>query len=125
MMIENANVEIQSNEKDIELNVEKEKEKEAQSSLTKLTYIILIYVFYIFGGLFNEKLTKNEYEYIDANNEKKKFKFKDPLIILCTLSSFSLIVSLYMSRKMKNKLFGGSDINFHKSIIFIIYRFHC
>ena len=111
MMIENANVEIQSNEKDIELNVEKEKEKEAQSSLTKLTYIILIYVFYIFGGLFNEKLTKNEYEYIDANNEKKKFKFKDPLIILCTLSSFSLIVSLYMSRKMKNKLFGGSEIS--------------
>ena len=109
MMIENANVEIQSNEKDIELNVEKE--KEAQSSLTKLTYIILIYVFYIFGGLFNEKLTKNEYEYIDANNEKKKFKFKDPLIILCTLSSFSLIVSLYMSRKMKNKLFGGSEIS--------------
>ena len=60
MMLESANVEIQSNEKDIELNTEREKQKDTQSSLTKLTYIILIYVFYIFGGLFNEKLTKNE-----------------------------------------------------------------
>ena len=57
MMIENANVEIQSNEKDIELNVEKEKEKEAQSSLTKLTYIILIVQKYslILSPLFRTK----------------------------------------------------------------------
>ena len=111
MMLESANVEIQSNEKDIELNTEREKQKETQSSLTKLTYIILIYVFYIFGGLFNEKLTKNEYEFTDTNNEIKKFKFKDPLIILCTLSSFELIVSFYMSKKMKYKLFQDSKIS--------------
>ena len=111
MMLESANVEIQSNEKDIELNTEREKQKDTQSSLTKLTYIILIYVFYIFGGLFNEKLTKNEYEFTDANNEIKKFKFKDPLIILCTLSSFELIVSFYMSKKMKYKLFQDSKIS--------------
>ena len=111
MMLESANVEIQSNEKDIELNIEKEKQKETQSSLTKLTYIILIYVFYIFGGLFNEKLTKNEYDIKDSNNETKKFKFKDPLIILCTLSSFELVVSFYMSKKMKYKLFQDSKIS--------------
>ena len=111
MMLESANVEIQSNEKDIELNTEREKQKDIQSSLTKLTYIILIYVFYIFGGLFNEKLTKNEYEFTDTNNEIKKFKFKDPLIILCTLSSFELIVSFYMSKKMKYKLFQDSKIS--------------
>ena len=111
MMLESANVEIQSNEKDIELNTEREKQKDTQSSLTKLTYIILIYVFYIFGGLFNEKLTKNEYEFTDTNNETKKFKFKDPLIILCTLSSFELIVSFYMSKKMKYKLFQDSKIS--------------
>jgi len=111
MMLESANVEIQSNEKDIELNTEREKQKDTQSSLTKLTYIILIYVFYIFGGLFNEKLTKNEYEFTDTNNEIKKFKFKDPLIILCTLSSFELIVSFYMSKKMKYKLFQDSKIS--------------
>ena len=110
-MLESENVEIQSNEKDVELNIEKEKQKDTQSSLTKLTYIILIYVFYIFGGLFNEKLTKNEYEYTDTNNETKKFKFKDPLIILCTLSSFSLIVSFYMSKKMKYKLFQDSKVS--------------
>ena len=111
MMLESANVEIQSNEKDIELNTEREKQKDTQSSLTKLTYIILIYVFYIFGGLFNEKLTKNEYEFTDTNNEIKKFKFKDPLIILCTLSSFELIVSFYMSKKLKYKLFQDSKIS--------------
>ena len=111
MMLESANVEIQSNEKDIELNTEREKHNDTQSSLTKLTYIILIYVFYIFGGLFNEKLTKNEYEFTDTNNEIKKFKFKDPLIILCTLSSFELIVSFYMSKKMKYKLFQDSKIS--------------
>ena len=111
MMLESANVEIQSNEKDIELNTEREKQKDTQSSLTKLTYIILIYVFYIFGGLFNEKLTKNEYEFTYTNNEIKKFKFKDPLIILCTLSSFELIVSFYMSKKMKYKLFQDSKIS--------------
>ena len=111
MMLESANVEIQSNEKDIELNTEREKQKDTQSSLTKLTYIILIYVFYIFGGLFNEKLTKNEYEFTDTNNETKKLKFKDPLIILCTLSSFELIVSFYMSKKMKYKLFQDSKIS--------------
>ena len=110
-MLESENVEIQSNEKDVVLNIEKEKQKDTQSSLTKLTYIILIYVFYIFGGLFNEKLTKNEYEYRDTNNETKKFKFKDPLIILCTLSSFSLIVSFYMSKKMKYKLFQDSKVS--------------
>ena len=101
MMLENANVEIQDSEKEIE----KEREKESDSSLTKLIYILLIYIFYIFGGLFNEKLTKNEYEYLDSNNVTKKFKFKDPLIILCTLSSFSLVISYYMSNKKKKKIF--------------------
>ena len=56
-------------------------------------------------------MTKNEYEYLDKNNRVKKFKFKDPLIILCTLSSFSLIISYYMSRKMKFKLFQDSKIS--------------
>ena len=101
MMLENANVEIQDSEKDME----KEREKEGDSSLTKLIYILLIYIFYIFGGLFNEKLTKNEYEYLDSDNVTKKFKFKDPLIILCTLSSFSLVISYYMSNKKKKKFF--------------------
>ena len=56
-------------------------------------------------------MTKNEYEFTDTNNEIKKFKFKDPLIILCTLSSFELIVSFYMSKKMKYKLFQDSKIS--------------
>jgi hypothetical protein len=107
MMLENANVEIQDSEKEME----KEKEKESDSSFTKLIYILLIYIFYIFGGLFNEKLTKNEYDIKDSNNETKKFKFKDPLIILCTLSSFELVVSFYMSKKMKYKLFQDSKIS--------------
>ena len=121
-MLENANVEIQ----DSEINNEKEKEKEKEeSSLTKLTYILLIYIFYIFGGLFNEKLTKNEYEYLDSNNETQKFKFKDPLIILCTLSSFGLMISYYMSKKMKYKLFQDLEISpisfYDESILGILH----
>ena len=110
-MIEQTVVEIQSIEKESEKQIEKDKEKGGESSMVKLVYILLIYIFYIFGGLFNEKLTKNEYEYLDKNNRVKKFKFKDPLIILCTLSSFSLIISYYMSRKMKFKLFQDSKIS--------------
>ena len=110
-MIEQTVVEIQSIEKESEKQIEKDKEKGGESSMIKLIYILLIYIFYIFGGLFNEKLTKNEYEYLDKNNRVKKFKFKDPLIILCTLSSFSLIISYYMSRKMKFKLFQDSKIS--------------
>jgi hypothetical protein len=96
-----------------------------ESSLAKLIYIILIYIFYIFGGILNEKLTKSKYEYKSTNNTIETFKFKDPLIILCTLSSFSLIISLYMSKKMKNKLFKNSTINpisfYDQSIIGILH----
>ena len=98
---------------------------ETDSSYTKLTYIILIYVFYLFGGLFNEKLTKSTYEYTDIDNNVKTFKFKYPLIILCSLSSFSLIISSYMSQKMKYKLFKNSSISpvsfYDKSIIGILH----
>ena len=98
---------------------------ETDSSYTKLTYIVLIYVFYIFGGLFNEKLTKSTYEYTDKDNNAKTFKFKDPLIILCSLSSFSLLISSYMSQKMKYKLFKDSNISpvsfYDKSIIGVLH----
>ena len=98
---------------------------EADSSSTKLIYIILIYIFYIFGGLLNEKLTKSTYEYKDNNNNIQTFRFKYPIIILCTLSSFSLIISSYMSRKMKLKLFKDSKITpvsfYDKSIIGILH----
>ena len=98
---------------------------ETDSSYTKLTYIVLIYVFYIFGGLFNEKLTKSTYEYTDKDNNAKAFKFKDPLIILCSLSSFSLLISSYMSQKMKYKLFKDSNISpvsfYDKSIIGVLH----
>jgi len=98
---------------------------EGDSSYTKLTYIIMIYVFYIFGGLFNEKLTKSTYEYTDKDNNIKTFKFKYPLIILCSLSSFSLVISSYMSQKMKYKLFKDSNISpvsfYDKSIIGILH----
>ena len=115
MMLDNSNVEIQDSEinaiKEKEKEEKEEREKESESSLTKLTYILLIYIFYIFGGLFNEKLTKNEYEYIDSNNSTQKFKFKDPLIILCTLSSFGLMVSYYMSKKKKHKYYRENKLS--------------
>ena len=49
---------------------EKEINPQEDSSFTKMIYIILLYVFYLFGGLYNERLTKTEYEYIDENNKK-------------------------------------------------------
>ena len=104
---------------------ETEKIIENNSSLRKLIYIILIYIFYIFGGVLNEKLTKSTYEYKDKDNKNKTFRFKYPFIILCALSSFSLLVSSYMSRKMKRKLFKDlkiSPISFYdKSIIGILH----
>ena len=110
-MLDSTTVEIQSTEKEKEKEKEKDKEIEVDSPLTKLIYILLIYIFYIFGGLFNEKLTKNEYEYLDSDNNLKIFKFKDPLIILCTLSSFSLLVSLYMSNKLKLKFLQNPKLS--------------
>ena len=126
----------------MEIKVEKDKDKdkehkslslseiekniiEADSSYIKLTYIVLIYIFYIFGGLFNEKLTKSTYEYTDKDNNVKTFKFKYPLIILCSLSSFSFVISSYMSQKMKYKLFKDLNISpvsfYDKSIIGILH----
>lgn len=110
-----------------------EKNKEAiqedtennESSLTKLIYIILLYVFYLFGGLFNEKLTKTQYEYKDSDNNIKTLRFKYPSISLCTLSILSFGISTYMSKKMKTKIFKEeifSPISFHdKSIIGVLY----
>ena len=114
------------NERNTLIHSESEKNiMENESSLTKLIYIILIYIFYIFGGILNEKLTKTSYEYRDSNNKIQNFRFKYPLIILCTLSSFSLLVSSYMSQKMKSKLFKNSKISpisfYDKSIIGILH----
>ena len=66
-------------------NIKNDTHIQDESPLIKMIYIILLYVFYLFGGLFNEKLTKTEYEYIDIdnNNTKKIFKFKYPSISLC------------------------------------------
>jgi len=111
--------------KEKEKNGEKNKEINNDSSITKMIYIILLYVFYLFGGLFNEKLTKTEYEYIDENNNKKIFKFKYPTISLCFPSILSFCVSSYMLSKMKKKYFKTkieSPISFHdKSIIGILH----
>jgi hypothetical protein len=112
----------------------KEKNKEAtkeentennESSFTKLIYIILLYVFYLFGGLFNEKLTKTQYEYKDSENNIKNLRFKYPSISLSTLSILSFGISTYMSKTMKTKIFKEelfSPISFHdKSIIGVLY----
>ena len=114
-----------------EKNSETAKEKDNsntetnESSFTKMIYIILLYVFYLFGGLFNEKLTKTLYEYKDNENNIKQLRFKYPAISLCTLSILSFCISSYMSKKMKQKIFKGeivSPISFHdKSIIGVLY----
>ena len=108
-----------------DLPEKEENPKEIESSLTKLRYIILLYAFYLFGGLFNEKLTKTTYEYKDNENIIKTLRFKYPSISLCTLSILSFIISSYMSKKMKKTIFKEeiiSPISFHdKSIIGVLY----
>jgi hypothetical protein len=111
-----------------EKNKESTKEENTEnneSSFTKLIYIILLYVFYLFGGLFNEKLTKTQYEYKDSENNIKNLRFKYPSISLCTLSILSFGISTYMSKTMKTKIFKEelfSPISFHdKSIIGVLY----
>ena len=94
-------------------------EKKKYTSITKMIYIILLYVFYLFGGLFNEKLTKTEYEYLDENNNIQILKFKYPSISLCFPSILSFAISYFMLNKKKKT---ESPISFHdKSIIGILY----
>ena len=111
-----------------EKNGEKNKEHintQNDSAFTKMIYIILLYVFYLFGGLYNERLTKTEYEYIDENNKKNLLRFKYPTISLCFPSILSFCISSFMLRKMKNKYFSSkieSPISFmDKSIIGIFH----
>jgi len=111
-----------------EKNGEKNKDEinnKEDSSFTKMIYIILLYVFYLFGGLYNERLTKTEYEYIDENNKKNLLRFKYPTISLCFPSILSFCISSFMLRKMKNKYFSSkieSPISFmDKSIIGIFH----
>ena len=96
-----------------------------ESSLTKMIYIILLYIFYLFGGLFNEKLTKTLYEYKDKYNNIRTLRFKYPSISLCTLSILSFTISSCMLNKMKTKIYKDQIINpisFHdKSIIGVFY----
>ena len=99
--------------------VNRYKEEKKHTSITKMIYIILLYVFYLFGGLFNEKLTKTEYEYLDENNNIQILKFKYPAISLCFPSILSFAISYFMLNKMKKT---ESPISFHdKSIIGILY----
>ena len=94
-------------------------EEKKHTSITKMIYIILLYVIYLFGGLFNEKLTKTEYEYLDENNNINILKFKYPSISLCFPSILSFGISYFMLNKMKKV---ESPISFHdKSIIGILY----
>ena len=111
-----------------EKNGEKEdnnKINNTESSFTKMIYIILLYVFYLFGGLFNERLTKTEYEYIDEKGNKNILKFKYPSISLFLPSILSFCISSFMLKNMKNKYFNSkmeSPISFRdKSIIGILY----
>ena len=99
--------------------VNRYKEEKKHTSITKMIYIILLYVFYLFGGLFNEKLTKTEYEYLDENNNIQILKFKYPAISLCFPSILSFAISYFMLNKKKKT---ESPISFHdKSIIGILY----
>ena len=104
---------------------EKEINPQEDSSFTKMIYIILLYVFYLFGGLYNERLTKTEYVYIDENNKKNVLRFKYPTISLCFPSILSFCISSFMLRKMKNKYFTSeieSPISLRdKSIIGILH----
>ena len=115
---------MEEKEKNGEKNKDEIKNKE-DSSFTKMIYIILLYVFYLFGGLYNERLTKTEYEYIDENNKKNLLRFKYPTISLCFPSILSFCISSFMLRKMKNKYFSSkieSPISFmDKSIIGIFH----
>ena len=99
--------------------------KSEENPLTKFIYILLLYSFFIFSGLFEEKIFKQEYEYINEKNEIKKIKFKNANISLFIISFFSIIVSniglLYSSSEFKGekniKIFSNSD----KTILGIFY----
>ena len=103
----------------------KELNNQNDSFFTKKRCIFLLYAFYLCAGLFNEKLAKNDYEYLDENNNKKILKFKYPAITLCFPSILSFCISSFMLNYMKKKYFNSnieSPILFRdKSIIGILH----
>ena len=71
-----------------------EKNKESSGTFTKLIYILLLYAFFLLAGIFEERIFKNTYSYINhETGETIKSKFKSPSIALFITSISSLIFS--------------------------------
>ena len=84
--IENPKI---KNEKNPEL-----KKEESNENITKFIYILFLYTFFILAGIYEEKIYKNTYLYINnETGETVKSKFHSPTIALFITSISSLIFS--------------------------------
>jgi hypothetical protein len=65
-------------------------------TITKIVFIVALYVSFLFSGIFEEKLYKGNY--VDSNN--KKLKYSSPLlaIFLNNLVSFIISGAILMTR---------------------------
>ena len=84
--IENPKI---KNEKNPELQ-----KVESNENITKFIYILFLYTFFILAGIYEEKIYKNTYSYINnETGETVKSKFHSPTIALFITSISSLIFS--------------------------------
>ena len=87
-MVKIENLKIK-NEKNPELKIE-----ESNENITKFIYILFLYTFFILAGIYEEKIYKNTYSYINnETGETVKSKFHSPTIALFITSISSLIFS--------------------------------
>jgi UDP-galactose transporter B1 len=70
------------------------KKEESNENITKFIYILFLYTFFILAGIYEEKIYKNTYSYINnETGETVKSKFHSPTIALFITSISSLIFS--------------------------------
>jgi hypothetical protein len=66
-------------------------DKKSNELLTKLFFIVSLYVSFLFSGIFEEKMYKGTY--VNANNPDQKIKFTHPLLAIFFNSAISLVIS--------------------------------
>ena len=98
--IENPKINKESNQK--------QKKEESNENILKLIYILLLYGFFLLAGIYEEKIYKNTYSYLNnETGETVKSKFHSPTIALFITSISSLIFSsigyTFQLNKLKDK----------------------
>jgi hypothetical protein len=80
-------------------NIVANKENKQSETLTKILFIIALYVSFLFSGIFEEKLYKGTY--VSDKDPSQSIKFKHPLIAIFFNSVISYLISTIALATMK------------------------